>query len=190
MLLMLSFVSVSISQAQFTQQCLPDCPGDSFTYAGVLPPITVEVPGQPGCFLTINYGYRFACNTWHDFFIYDIQPSGNCSEMFLSDVNGIVQTATELLFLSNPPVDPSGTTVGPVSTVCNDTVCVTNWRVIRGTCWRSYGTYVAPCSGNACCLKPYQVCADFCGNKFVTSYGTPGGASCNTPEPGCVNVCY
>lgn len=177
-------------QAQFGPACLPDCPQSTFTAAGVLPPVDLEVPGQPGCTLRVTYGYRNACGIWHDFYIYNIQPIGNCDPNFLADVNAVVQTATNLLFMSNPPVDQNGSTVGPNRPAnCHDLECVINWRVIRGSCWRDYGGIYFECQTTTCCLTPYRICRDFCDNITVENLGAPGGGVCVTGEGGCVRVC-
>lgn len=182
------FNSVTV-QAQSGTECLPDCFNDSFTPMGFLPPAVLEVPGQPGCSLIVHYGYRNACGVWHDFFIYSIEAVGNCDPSFLSDPNAVVQTATTLLFMSNPPVNQGGGTVGPPKPACGDISCVTNWRVIKGSCWKAYpgGNYYE-CQETTCCLQPYQVCRDYCDNITVTGYGSSGGGNC-FGEPGCVSVC-
>jgi hypothetical protein len=183
------FTSIAV-QAQNGPACLPDCPQSLFTPAGYLPPIDLEVPGQPGCTLRVTYGYRNACGVWHDFFIYNIQAIGSCAPGFLADPNAVVQTATTLLFMSNPPVNPGGGTVGPPKPNCGDVSCVTNWRVIKGSCWRSYpGGIYYECQTTACCLQPYQICRDYCDNITVTSFGAGGGGDCSTGEQGCVSVC-
>jgi len=187
-----SFAHIAQAQPFQAEACEPDCFNDKFTPLGVLPPVMVEVPGQPGCFLEISYGYRFACNTWHDFFIYKVTPFGNgCDPAFISDPNALIQTATTLLLLSNPPTDPAGTTVGPTKpTNPGDVNCVTNWRVLKGTCWKDYGGFSGACEVSPdCCLKPYTVCRDFCDNVTVT--GSPSSAA-GTPcgeDPSCIQVC-
>ncbi|MEM0999969.1 MAG: hypothetical protein AAGN35_23145 [Bacteroidota bacterium] len=177
------------SAVQAQTACLPDCFNDDFTPKGFLDPIDLEVPGQPGCFLRVTYGYRLACGIWHDFYIYDIEVIGECNGSFLADINAVVQTATTLLFMSNPPVDKVGTTVGPPKPACGEVACVTNWRVIQGACWQ-FGVnekYFA-CEQTTCCLQPYQICRDFCDNITVTSFGGFGG-NCESSGPGCVPVC-
>lgn len=185
----LFFLNTLTAQAQNGAACLPDCFNDDFTPMGYLPPAVLEVPGQPGCSLIVHYGYRNACGIWHDFFIYSIEAIGNCDPSFLADANAVMQTATTLLFMSNPAVNQSGGTVGPPKPTCGNISCVTNWRVIKGGCWQAAGNHYFPCAETTCCLQPYQVCRDYCDNITVTG-GSPSGGQCNTGEPGCVNVCY
>lgn len=186
----LAFVLLNVSSlsAQSGPACLPDCFNSPFTPEGFLPPVDLAVPGQPDCFLRVTYGYRNACEIWHDFFIYNIELIGDCSDEKLGGINGIVQTATALLFMSNPSVSPSGAKVGPPQPPCGQLSCVTNWRVIKGTCWGNIGqNKYGPCQTTTCCLQPYQICRDYCNNITVTGGNASGGAC--SGQPGCVNVC-
>lgn len=191
-LLILCSASFSSLQAQVVPSaCLPDCPQSNFTPFGALPAIDLVVPGQPGCTLRVEYGYRHACNIWHDFYIYSVEAIGNCSQGLLSDPNAILQTANYLLLMSNPPVDNSGSTVGPPRpTDCNGENCVTNWRVSKRSCWRIIGnTLFFPCESTTCCLQSFRICRDYCDNITVEAGNAFGGPCTPSGENGCVPVC-
>ncbi|HHG86065.1 MAG TPA: hypothetical protein ENJ82_15055 [Bacteroidetes bacterium] len=186
----LGILSFAPANAQNFDQCLPDCQNDNFTLMGMLPPILLAVPGQPGCSLEVNYGYRNACGLWNDFFIYSIQAIGTCSQSFLTDPNAIMQTATTLLLMSNPPIDMMMNKVGPTKPSCGNVNCVTNWRVSKGSCWKAYGGGLfGPCETSGCCLQPFQICRDFCDNITVQNLAPATGGGCLVAEIGCVTVC-
>jgi hypothetical protein len=186
------------AQAQFMQDaCLPDCTNDQF-----MGPFQITLEICPGEFYEVEYGYRIACGIWFDYYIGNsITPAlgtGTTNTDFyncvtsLGGYNGFLREVTEKLIIANPAAFPPNSPGD----------CATNWRVLKGSCWRgvidfgdpgaggvaqsfssgpTFIDIIQPCVTNDCCLERFTVCMDQSGNSSVTNTGylPPQFPTCN-----------
>lgn len=161
--------------AQNPGTCVPDCPETPF---GSSMFAVVTLPG--GCLVLVEYAQRNACHIWWDVAIIKVTPLNPlCNTLTISQ---IINQATTALLIQNPMGFPPGP----------GQPCATNWRVIKGACWKSVenpcgDVALEPC-GEACCLQPYTVCIDSAGVRTVTS-GPPVQIGQCDPQPGCEFIC-
>ncbi|HEX4963547.1 MAG TPA: hypothetical protein VF173_22145 [Thermoanaerobaculia bacterium] len=179
-------VAAGLARADVELPCLPDCTATPW-----------EVPTQEawltlpsGCVIQVGYAVRRkACGQFYDIGIKWMSPY-NPSDPACNCLNGmpisqLLDMVTKMLLEQNPMGFPPQT----------PGQCSTNWRVIKGSCWSKqmidygggtlYPTY-RPCSQTACCLKPYTVCLDSCGNRSSKNNAYPDYGSC----PGAVPPPY
>lgn len=178
---LLAFMPNLFTHAQ-TQPCVPDCPNSSWngpqtvtlnnwTYKGVTIACEVEV----------TYFWRNACGTWRDFQITNINIINGSGCPF--DVNNQT-TGLEIIYqklLLEVPNIPPSQWGHPSKGNCN-----TNWRVTHGECWRNVEGGFEPCDLNTCCLIPYRICKDDCGNVTVEK---TGGSPTSCDSDACDPVC-
>ncbi len=187
--LLLAFVlgltSLPATYGQTMQDaCLPDCFNDPFQG-----PFNITLEICPGKYFEVEYGFRIACGIWYDYYIGDqITPGpGTNSTDFYNCINSVggmnefLRLVSEQLIIANPAAFP------PV----NPGDCATNWRVLKGSCWRgdvilgvgktsgqttytsgpNYIDIIWPCTTTDCCLERFTVCLDQSGNKDITNTG-------------------
>lgn len=187
--LLLATFSFTTSQAQImTQACLPDCPSTPFLGPNY---VVLTLCGNP---YLVEYGYRNACGIWYDYYIGDeIVPIGatTSSDFFncvaaSGGLNGFMQLVSEQLIIANPAGFPP-----------NSQGCATNWRVLKGSCWRGDMNLeqgqvidpfaqlidkVVPCITSDCCLEAFTVCIQPDGSRSIvnTGYLPPQSPTCNS----------
>ena len=179
------------SQAQvMNEACLPDCFNDPF-----MGPFMVTLEICPGTFVNVEYGFRHACNIWYDYYIGDkITPGPGTSSIdfyncvySVGGMNAFLQLVSEQLIIVNPAGFP------PLA----NNQCETNWRVLKGSCWKgdiiltgppsaaggqsggsavptngpNYIDFIIPCTTSDCCLERFTVCLDQNGDRIITNTG-------------------
>jgi hypothetical protein len=158
--------------------CLPDCLETPWEFPTQEEWITLP----SGCVLGVGYAVRrLACGRYYDLGIKWLAPynSSNPACDCLKDmpISQILEMVTKKLLEQNPMGFPPQT----------PGECNTNWRVVKGSCWSKqlidFGSGVPsisyrPCSETACCLKPYTVCLDKCGNRTSKNNAYPDYGSC------------
>ncbi len=178
-------------------QCKPDC--DSSDWIG---PQYIDFT-LPGCDdqmqYQLEYYYRVACNTWHDYYISKVETFGSTclDENYGGDLDLMLQDIMEELIMANPAGFPPN----------ERGECEDNWRVMEGSCWRPEsptGTgmgilsdirevyQLIPCQpSNECCLEYFTVCISRAGVKEITHTGTvpPEDPDCLEVDHECVPVC-
>ncbi len=180
-LIILPSLSLHTAFAAPAQPCYPDYPDDHF---GPLQSYTMTLPG--GCVVQVSYFTRIADNGN----LFDVQinrivrtPAGDPACDYL-DAMSIAQIL-ELVTVQLLEEDPMGFPPGPDE-------CETNWRVIKGNCWsrleipfnpESPSIHYYPCEPDMCCLKPYTVCEDACGNRTVHEGGATPQGDCSAVVP-------
>jgi len=173
LLLLTLFATPVVAQNPGT--CVPDCPATPF---GPSQFTVVTLPS--GCQVLVEYAQRNACHIWWDVAIIKVTPlNAACAGLTISQ---IINQATTALLIQNPMGFP------PLP----GQPCATNWRVIKGACWKEDqnpcgDVALIPC-GEACCLQPYTVCVDSTGTRTVTS-GPPVQIGQCDPQPGCEFIC-
>jgi hypothetical protein len=162
-----------------------------------------EIPTQEawltlpsGCVVVVAYAVRRqACGQYYDLGIKWVRPYNpsdpNCNCLNGMPISQLLNMVTKMLLEQNPMGFPPQT----------PGQCSTNWRVVTGSCWSKllfedgglHPTY-RPCSQTACCLKPYTVCLDSCGNRSSKNNAYPDYGSCPGAVPlsnygACEPVC-
>jgi len=145
--------------------------------------------GGNTCPVTVWFKARIACVGGANFYDLSIGwvdagatgwTCGGCM-----NATQVIQAVTQQLLQINPPLWGAGT--GP-----NPDECRTTYRAQAGGCWVQ-GVYPfydgashipesywwVPCSGEVCCVRPWQVCNRF--GAFIATPTGPGAAS-GTPE--------
>lgn len=169
--------------------CLPDCPDDLWEPARGTYETTVSFGS---CSLRVYYKARYACNTFCDVTIVQIQNLG-CNGFSISQILDLVSARVIADALARGIPDGE----------CkpkNLTDCVTQWRVSNGACWRY--TPVTPnpigawqgnwavCDQTTCCFSTYQVCLDMFGNQIITRTSQTQDYPCPWDPTGqCVPGC-
>ena len=163
----------SPSQSQVTY-CYPDCPNDLWNPVPPAPSFTYQVTLPCGEPVIIHYRTRFACGTYWDIFIEEIQfvngyeGGQNCG--LTMTVTEMIQAAINQLVYDNPMRYPP--------TDSTQDSCVTTWRMMVGACWKPtfpvgpgnkssselppiidapLGLLI-PCVFIECCVQTYTVC--------------------------------
>ncbi len=165
LIIVLLTITIANTNAE-TMLCIPDCPQDFFDTN--VPPITTTLGS---CTITIYWGHRTACSTYHDIIILAIQISGNCTsytERQLMDLAALTVMRSD--YVRNVLGWPGPMYPGD---------CVTNWRVNKFSCWRYYTDWsntspierLVACDNDPtvpCCLTYYKICMDYLGREIIT----------------------
>lgn len=172
--------------------CEPDCPLDSFETGG----LHTRDFELGGCTFTINYYYRFACETWCDFNIYRVELKDSmCINTFTVDF--ILEMAMVHLIEFAPESNCQ---------LPDNDECVTSWRVNNAGCMyrKTYPPYylpsgqvpsyfswqtIFPCYGSTCCFRVFKACRDINGILSITPYSTTSGGTCPQTDP-TGGTCY
>ena len=179
--------------------CLPDC----FQSPWQAPQnFQVTLPG--GCEISVEFVIRFACNVWNDVQILRVEAvepaHSSCNSYAAMESVDFLALVTKDLLEANPMGFPPPLPTPPATQSCRS-----NWRVLKGSCWRkgfhqkiskvTQGLieipYWQPCSGTSCCLKHYTVCVDPCGNRTSSqTFTSAPPVSCPVEEgQSCTPVC-
>ena len=172
--------------------CNPDCPETPFPHRSLWPyPHYITLPG--GCVVAVEYATRYACGIWHDLYIARIITRDANDPACLAYFNSnsaaeIMAEVTRQMLLDNPMGFP------PLSGNNLPDTCVSNWRVIKGSCWQKiYANFgspenpywqriLYPCSGSVCCLDHYRVCR-INGERVITSLPGSVQGDCLPNQP-------
>lgn len=125
--------------------------------------------------MSVEYAWRIACGIWYDYSIERVGGMPYSCVQSLGGVDQLLRKVSELLIIANPAGFPP----------LNKGECETNWRVLKGSCWRpdiALGVPVMPgsvadpdifypCSPTDCCLEHYTVCIDQNGDRIITNTG-------------------
>lgn len=201
-LLSLSFLFIWVNNS-YSQgdACKPDCENSDWTYTNT---VDIYLPACQGSVI-VYYKYRFACETWYDYYIEKVLFPPGTKECLDNGYNGdlslMLRDVCEQLIILNPANFP------PLEEGCEP-----NWRVLKGSCWtpdiipsvpktkkESENTnilatgwdLIQPCTSNDCCLEYYEVCI-VNGERVInqTGYLPPEDPDClGGYGEECVPVC-
>ncbi len=193
--------------------CYPDCEQS----------IWMPVPPAPAYSTTVNincaadggtmpvfvyYRNRYACNTWYDIYIERVEffsPEACYECGHRMSLDEIMEAVMIKLIINNPMNYPP----------FDEGDCISNWRILKGSCWASgvpiekepggeplqykpHGDWpqpihpIYPCHFTICCLDYYEVCIQN-GEKVITHTDTISGEDCpedpTYPNEPCYQVC-
>lgn len=176
--------------------CEPDCPLDSFETGGLHSYDFV----LGGCTFSVDYYYRYACDTWCDFNIYRVQLKDSmCINTYTVDF--LLDYAMIQLIQFAPESN------------CNlpgNNECQTSWRVNNAGCMYrvtnppyylpetgqvpSYFSWqtIFPCDGSTCCFRVFKACRDAFGNLTILPVSVSSSGTCPQIQPGghtCYDTC-
>ena len=177
--------------------CVPDCHNTPFVSSKMETLMFELIDVCPGCFVTVTYCWRDACDYWQDIQILEMvfdedSPCANC------DIEKVYENVlTGIIALSNRP-EPA-----PDFEPKESPDCSTIWRVANAGCWKERKWYQidltgvykeviiwTPCdyNGMACCLQQMRVCRSNATHVDIQPIGssTPYG---QCPESACTPAC-
>lgn len=152
--------------------CYPDCSNDLWNPQPPAPAFTHQITLPCGEPVIIHYRTRFACGTFWDLFIEEIEfvngygGGANCAQT-MTIAQMLESAMTQLLYdnpMNYPPTDSTQDT------------CVVNYRVMVGACWHPTfpvgpgdgmeqppdmdlpAGLLVPCVYIECCVKAFTVC--------------------------------
>lgn len=164
--------------------CYPDCIDDKFQFN-----LDPEIMQIGGCTITVNFGYRIACETWYDYCITGINLSPDPDNPTACDnleVNQLMHMVMVMLIQRNPANFPKPTKPGD---------CATSWRINRGLCWRFFPSstnddkHLGMCDIVECCLTWYRICMDNYGREIITIEDEQAPVVICPYNPPCIKVC-
>ena len=175
-------ITTAVSASAQPGPCEPDCPQTPF--GPLQTPHVITLPGN--CQIEVTYATRLACGIWQDLYIDSVRmvptpPGPGCQSYLNMNSKDLLWTVTRQMAEENPM-----NFTKPIPG------CATDWRVVKGSCWfrptDPAQSYSSSCSSESiCCLEPYEVCFDDCGDVTCFEAQSPysvGLIECGSSYPG------